>query len=354
VTGADLDARVVIRRSASFVVDLDLSIPAGTTAALLGPNGAGKSSVVAAIAGLQPIDAGRISLGGSVVDDPAGRVFVPPEERRVGVVFQDYLLFPHLTALDNVAFGLRSRGVSRDEARTRARDRMSRLGLGRLGDRRPADLSGGEAQRVALARALVTEPVALLLDEPLAALDVTTRTELRHVLAEMLDAFDGVRLFITHDPTEAFLLASEVHIIEGGSVTQSGTADDIRLHPRTQYAADLAGSNLIVGVAEFGVVRVGGVTLHLADASVVGPVLITVRPTSITLHRRRPEGSQRNSWSTTVERVERLESRVRVRTGGPLPLTVEVTEGARSELDLESGSPVWIAFKATELVVQPG
>ena len=352
VTPSGLEVDLTIRRSDVFQLSLDLLIPAGTTVALLGPNGAGKSTAVAAIAGLLPIDTGRITLNGAVLDDPASDVFVPADERRVGVVFQDYLLFPHLSILENVAFGLRTRRMPREQAVARTRNWLERLGLESLERRKPGDLSGGQAQRVALARALVTEPDLLLLDEPLSALDVTTRTEMRHTLAEHLDAFAGPRLLITHDPTEAFLLADDIHVIENGAVTQSGAADDIRLRPRTQYAADLAGANLISGIASAGRVDTGGQTVHIADDEVDGSVLLTIHPTAISVHNDRPEGSPRNSWPTTVERVELLGARVRLRTGPPLPLTVELTEAARAEMALTTGSTVWVAVKATEIGVQ--
>ena len=227
--------------------------PLEQTVALLGPNGAGKSTAVAALAGLVPIDSGTIALAGTVLDDPGGGVLVPPEARSVGVVFQDYLLFPHLSVIENVAFGLRSRGVVHDAALARAGEWLERLGVADQARSKPGTLSGGQAQRVALARALVTEPELLLLDEPLSALDVTTRVQLRRVLAEHLEGFAGPRLLITHDPTEAFLLADLIHIIEDGAITQTGTADDIRLRPRTTYAADLAGANLFLGVAHDGI-----------------------------------------------------------------------------------------------------
>ena len=351
-TGVGLRAELFVRRSASFALEAELELPPGRTVALLGPNGAGKSTAVAAIAGLRPIDRGRIELAGGVLDDPDAGIFVPPEERRVGVVFQDYLLFPHLSALANVAFGLRSRGVGREEARDRARSWLGRVGLEGLADRRPSDLSGGQAQRVALARALAPEPELLLLDEPLSALDVSTRARLRRRLGEHLDAFAGPRLLITHEPTEAFLLAEEICVLEDGRISQSGTADEIRLRPRTRYAADLAGANLLEGTVANGEAEVGGHRLQLADHGVTGDVLLTIPPTAVTVHRGPPEGSQRNAWRTKVERLERLGDRVRLRVGAPLPLTVEVTRASTDELGLAVGEQVWVAVKATEIGVQ--
>jgi len=350
-TGLVIDA--TLRRSEQFELALKMTIPSGRTVALLGPNGSGKTTAVGVIAGLLPIDTGTLQLHGETLDDPARGVFVPAEERNVGVVFQEYLLFPHLSALENVAFGLRSRGVSRETARQRAQEWLRRVGLEGLEHRKPGDLSGGQAQRVALARAFVTEPSVLLLDEPLSALDVTTRTELRHTLATHLDAFAGPRLLITHDPTEAFLLADEIHVIEDGTVTQSGTADDIRLRPRTRYVADLAGSNLIRGTVSAGQVHTGDQTIQIADSEIGGAVLLTIHPTTISLHRTQPGGSPRNSWPTTVERVEHLGTRVRLQTGPPLALTVEITESARAELGVGPGASVWVAVKATEIGVQP-
>jgi molybdate transport system ATP-binding protein len=291
-----LDAQIELMRG-SFRLEAAIRIPAGRTVALLGPNGAGKSTVLAALAGLLPIDRGRIVLDGTTLDDPAAGVFVPPEERRVGVVFQDYLLFPHMTVLDNVAFGIRS-GSDRAHARERAGAWLGRFGLTHLSASRPG-------------------------------------------------------LLITHDPTEAFLLADEVHVIEEGVITQSGSADDIRLRPRTPYAADLAGSNLVSGAAAGGIVETGSHRLHIADREVAGPVLATIRPAAITLHRFRPEGSPRNVWVSAVDLMEHLGGRVRVRLGPPLALTAEITEAAAVELELRRGSEVWVAIKATEIEVEP-
>jgi molybdate transport system ATP-binding protein len=345
---------MLVARGEHFTLDMALAIAPGETAVLLGPNGSGKSTAVAALAGLLPIDEGSITLTGSVLDRPTTGTFVPPESRRVGVVFQDYLLFPHLSVVENVAFGLRSRHLDKGEAGEMARAWLRRLGLEGLERRKPGDLSGGQAQRVALARALVTEPELLLLDEPLSALDVSTRVELRRLLVEHLDGFDGPRLVITHDPTEAFLLADVIHVVESGSVSQVGTADDIRLRPQTPYVADLAGANLLAGIAADGVVLIGAHRLQIADHTVVGPVLLTIRPTAIALYRERPDGSPRNTWATRVELVEHLGDTARLRTGPPLALTAEVTVESVAALGLVEGAPVWVAIKATEIGVEPG
>jgi len=347
-----LDARIRLARADGFILNAELAIPAGRTIALLGPNGAGKSTVVAALAGLLPIDAGHIVLDGRVLDDPDAGVLLPAEQRSIGVVFQDYVLFPHLSALDNVAFGLRSRGVKKAAAAIGARSWLERLGIGDLADRKPTDLSGGQAQRVALARALITEPDLLLLDEPLAAMDATTRVELRRALSDHLAGFAGPRMLITHDPTEAFLLADEIHVIEGGRITQVGSPDDIRLRPRTPYIADLAGSNLLVGTAEAGTVTVGAGRLAIADTRISGPVLATIHPRAVVVSVVEPVGSSRNAWSTTIDRIEHYGDRVRIQTGEPIVITAEITPAALDELGIGEGSVVWVSIKATEISVE--
>jgi molybdate transport system ATP-binding protein len=258
-----------------------------------------------------------------------------------------------MDAVENVAFGLRSHRVPKEEARHRATEWLDRLGVSEVARRRPGSLSGGQAQRVALARALVTEPDLLLLDEPLSALDVTTRVQMRRVLADHLDAFPGPRLVITHDPTEAFLLGDEIDIVEDGRITQSGSANEIRLRPRSSYAADLAGSNLLSGVASDRTVDVGGHAIQIADRDIDGPVLLTIRPAAISVHLRQPESSARNAWQTTVELVEDLGDRTRLMTGAPVILTAEVTTESASNLGLVAGSSVWVSIKATDIGVSP-
>ena len=336
-----------------FALDVRLELPRGETVALVGPNGAGKTTLLRVIGGLLPLRAGRITLDDRVLDEPATGAFVPPEERSVGMVFQDALLFPHLRAVDNVAFGLRARGVARTDARQAAVDWLARVGLAGRESARPAELSGGQGQRVALARALAIEPAVLLLDEPLAALDATTRNEVRRDLLAYLRAFAGVRVVVTHDPVDAAALADRVVVIEDGVVTQEGTPIEIISRPRTPWVADLAGTNLLRGRAEGAEVTIaGGGTLVTADAQ-RGDVLLAVHPHGVAVHLERPHGSPRNVWSATVAELEPLGERVRVRLDGPPAIVAELTASAATELALEQGSRVWASVKATELQVYP-
>lgn len=342
---------MVVHRDDGFVLDVGLTVRAGRTTALLGPNGAGKSTALAALAGLVPITEGRIVIDGEVVDDPATGVFVPAAQRRVGVVFQDGLLFDHLSVRDNVAFGPRAAGTSGADATALADRWLSTLGVADLADRAPPSLSGGQAQRVAIARALVTEPRLVLLDEPMSALDVQGRAGLRRTLAAHLERLDAPRVLVTHDPVEAFLLADDVAVLEDGRITQTGTPDEIRQRPVTPYAADLVGTNLLFGDADDGTVTVDDHPLRIADRRVAGPVVLAVHPHAIVLGPTAPRSSARNVWRTTVTRTEDLGDRHRVTVGAPLPLTAEVTPSAVDELDLVPGATVHVSVKATEIAV---
>ena len=245
---AGLAADLAVRRGA-FSLELVLAAGPGEVVVLLGPNGAGKSTALRALAGLLTLDAGRIEVGGTVLADPARGLHLPPHERPVGVVFQDYLLFPHLSVLDNVAFGPQSRGIPRPDARRRATDWLERIGIADLARARPRSISGGQAQRVALARALATEPALLLLDEPLAALDARTRLLVRAELRRHLAEFAGATVVVTHDPVDAAVLGDRLVVIEDGRVVQSGRPADVARQPRTDYVARLVGLNLLAGRA---------------------------------------------------------------------------------------------------------
>lgn len=334
-------------------LEIDLAVDDGEVVALLGPNGAGKTSALRAIAGLHPLENGRIELDGIVLDDPSTTTFVPTAERPVGVVFQDYLLFPRLSALDNVAFGLRARGRSRAQARAEAQRWLERFGLADHAGARPRSLSGGQAQRVALARALATDPRLLLLDEPLAALDAGTRLRVRTELRRHLATFEGARLLVTHDPVDALVLADRLAIVEDGRITQSGTLAEVTGRPGSSYVAELVGVNLLHGVAAGErTVRLGtGAELTVADPLPGSEVAVALRPQAIALHRHRPDGSPRNTWAATVGDLEAHRDRVRITLGGPVPATAEITPAALVELDLAAGTPVWATVKAVDLTV---
>ncbi|MEO5841764.1 MAG: ATP-binding cassette domain-containing protein [Acidimicrobiales bacterium] len=342
-------AATVRLRLGSLDLDVDLEAKAGEVVAILGPNGAGKTTLLRCLAGLQPIDDGRISLGDMILDDPATDTFVAAEHRPVSVVFQDYLLFAHLSAVDNVAFGLRARRVPRNKAREQALEWLERLGLADHAQHRPATLSGGQQQRVALARALATNPKLLLLDEPLAALDAATRTTVRRDLRDHLARFEGVRILITHDPLDAYALADRVVIVEGGTVTQAGTLASIAAHPRSRYVAQLVGTNLLAGtVAGTTFTTAQGATL-VVDAEADGAAYAAIAPSAIALYRTPPDGSPRNVWSTTITDIDRAFDRVRVSLGDPLPLTAELTTAGLAALDRHPGDAIWASIKATEI-----
>jgi molybdate transport system ATP-binding protein len=347
-----LQARVELTLG-GLQLDVEIEVASGELVVLLGPNGAGKTSLLRALAGLVPLDGGRVVLDGTVLDDVDGRVRVPTERRPIGFVFQDYLLFPHLSALENVAFGLRARGVPKAEARRRAAAWLERVGLADHARSRPRGLSGGQAQRVALARAMVADPRLLLLDEPLAALDAATRGEVRRDLRRHLASFDGTRLLVTHDPLEAMTMADRLVVLEHGRVTQTGTAAEVSSRPRSRYVAELVGVNLYRGKALGTTVELdGGGTLVTADEH-HGEVFAAVHPHAVALHRREPEGTPRNVWSGTAETLEAVGDRVRVRVVGQVPVVAEVTPAAASELRLADAGRVWASVKATEVRVYP-
>ncbi|MFN8169229.1 MAG: ABC transporter ATP-binding protein [Candidatus Nanopelagicales bacterium] len=350
---APLVVRAVVER-APFRLDVDLAVGDGEVVAVLGPNGAGKSTLLRAVCGLTPVTSGEVRLAGRVVDDGAD-AFVPPVERRIGMVFQDYRLFPHLSVLDNVAFGVRRQGASRSARREAANGWLERLGIADLAARKPERISGGQGQRVALARALAGDPSALLLDEPLAALDASTRLDVRGELREHLHGFAGPTLLVTHDPLDALVLADRIVVLEGGQVTQEGLALEVAQRPATDYVARLLGLNLLRGETADGVVSLdGGGELHVPQADLRGRVLVALRPSAVSLHGARPEGSARNVWRGTVDGVEPIGDRVRVSVLGAPSVVVDVTPGAVVDLGLVRGSQVWLSAKATETEVYPG
>jgi molybdate transport system ATP-binding protein len=352
VPGVSLEARVGVHLG-TLSLDITLDAGPGETVVLLGPNGAGKTTALRVIAGLLALDAGRVVVDGQVLDDPASGTWIPAERRPIGYVFQDHALFPHLSALDNVAFGMRARGVRRREADRRAREWLERAGVADHAGSHPRALSGGQAQRVALARALVLGPRVLLLDEPLAALDATARVDTRRELRRHLDAHPGVRIVVTHDPVDAMTLGDRVMVIENGRMVQAGPLAELRERPRSRYVADLVGVNLYRGAADGSRIRLreGGALVAAHHAR--GDVFAVVHPRAVALHRREPEGTPRNVLAGTVEHLDVEGDRVRVIMAGAIPVTAEVTPAAVAELELTTGAPVWASIKATEIAVYP-
>ena len=344
-----LKASIKVNR-AGFALDVQLDVEDGETVAVLGPNGAGKTTLLRALSGLVQM-VGRVQLAGEVLEDSTQRVHVPTERRQIGLVFQDHVLFPHLNVLDNVAFGLRAR--HRSDAKQVARRWLEGAGLAAKASSMPKELSGGQAQRVALIRTLATEPKLLLLDEPLSALDVSIRAEVRRELARHLASFGGVRLLVTHDPVEAIALADRLVVLENGRVVQSGTPEEVTARPRSRFVADLAGVNLLRGKGRGDHVELtGGASVAAPDAG-EGDVFAVIHPRAVALYLSRPDGTPRNVWHGKVEGIDLHGDRVRVRVKGSVPLVAEVTHASVRELRLDAEAEVWISVKATEVSVYP-
>ncbi len=334
-------------------VEVAIEVAGGETLALLGPNGSGKSTLLGILAGLVRPATGRVVLDGEALTDVGpGRpgTMVAPHARRTALLGQDALLFPHLDALENVAFGPRSSGTSRSAARADAQRWLDEVGVGDLAHRRPRQLSGGQAQRVAVARALAADPRVLLLDEPMAALDVAVQPALRQVLRRVLA--DRTAIVVTHDPLDALLLADRVVVLESGRVVENGPSRDVLAHPRSAFAGRLAGLNLVRGTWLDDAVRSERLVVHglvEGDAPAEGePAIAAFRPQAVAVYRQEVHGSPRNAFSVTVTEVEPRGDLVRVHAGD---LAADVTVQAAADLELAAGSRVTFTVKATEISV---
>ena len=356
--------RAAIRvRLGAFELDVEIEAAAGETVAVLGPNGAGKTTLLRCLAGLTPIDRGQISLDGRVLEDPADRIRVSPQDRSAGMVFQQHLLFPSMTVIENIAFGARSQGVPRSEARRHAESWLEVVGLAGRGGDRPSELSGGQSQRVALARALAIDPKIVLLDEPLAALDVTTRSEIRRELRSHLDRLDGsVRLVVTHDPVDAFALADRVIIMEDGRVTQAGPLTQVAAQPTTRYLAELMGLNLFEGVGDERGVALSAARRWDLAAPTTGPVFVVVHPRDVVIG---PVGGEdadeiaregdvgRTRWTATVRSIDLERDRAVVRLVGPIDIAAELDALAAVQMQIRPGDRLVVSIAGDALRIYP-
>jgi molybdate transport system ATP-binding protein len=336
--------------------DVDLTAEAGRTLVLVGESGAGKTTILNILAGLMHPDRGTIRIDGTTYFAGDQGIATPPSARAVGYVFQDYALFPHLRVSDNVGFGLAAQGLPRARVRTQVEEVLAQLGIAELAQRRPAALSGGQQQRVALARALVLRPRLLLLDEPLSALDVQTRREVRTELLRLLRTLPCVTLLVTHNPLEAVVFGDVIAVVEAGRITQLGPRDELLRRPRSRYVAELMGLNLFHGRVAArdasGLVEIDTAngSLYIVDAGEGDEVFVAVDPREITLHTERPAGTAQNVFAGAIVQLipePPLGERVRAVLDTRPPLVAEITARAVQALGLREGQTVYAAFKAT-------
>jgi molybdate transport system ATP-binding protein len=368
----------------TFHLSLSFSAEEGKTTVLLGESGAGKSTVLRLLAGLQHPQQGHISFNDTVYFDSEQKLAVAPQERPFGYVFQDYVLFPHLTVFENVAFGLRAQHLPSHIIRQRVREALERVHLVGYDTRRPAQISGGQQQRVAIARALVLQPQLLLLDEPLSALDVQTRREVRQELQHLLKELHITTLLVTHHYLEALLFGHSILVLDGGRIIQQGEQRDLLEYPRSSYVAELVGVNFFRGhIARYETDNTCVIQLQYdndrpleifaalkelkererQELPAVGEeAYVVVNPRSITLYPSPPDASARNVFSGTIMQLLRLHTggnhgdngyvRVSITLDGVSsdlpPLTAEITEASATRMGLQQGQRIYVAFKATE------
>jgi molybdate transport system ATP-binding protein len=356
MTGVDVRATIARRN-----VDVEFGVAAGEVVAVLGENGAGKSTVLHVIAGLLRPDSGVVRCGDVVLTDAAGRMFVPAHARRMGLLLQDPLLFPHLSVLENVAFGPRSRHRSRRAARHAATHWLRQTDAAALADRAPRELSGGQAQRVALARALAAEPDVLLLDEPLAGLDVAAAAAIRSLLRGVLARDGRAALLVTHELLDVIALADRVLVLDSGRVVEDGPTARVLAAPRSAFAARLAGVNLVNGTidSDGALCSPDGARWHgMGERLLAGkPAVVVFSPAAVSVYRDVPHGSPRNAVTVTIAELDTRGPGVRVRAAdqadGAPGLAADVTTEAALELRLAPGDSVVFAIKAREVGIHP-
>jgi molybdate transport system ATP-binding protein len=344
-------------------IDLELDAREGETVAVLGPNGAGKSTLLQIVAGVVAPDDGIVRLGEDVLTDTASNTVVPIHARGVATLAQEALLFPHMDARANVAFAPRSTGANRATARAVADTWLDAVGASHLADRRPAQLSGGQAQRIAIARALAADPRLLLLDEPLAALDVDTAPGIRRVLRTVLRESGRTALIVTHDLLDVVALADSVVVVDGGRVVERGSVTEVLTAPRSEFGARIAGVNLLSGRAvdaddSTSLNTNWGVTVHGSGRHATGTPLVAVfSPAAVSVHPTAPHASPRNVFEVVIEEMEVQGSGIRVRSrpqpDGSPGMAADITPAAVSDLGLEPGRRVFFVVKSHEVALHP-
>ena len=354
-----LDVRVA-ERLGGFQLDVALAVAERSVMVLVGESGSGKTTLLRLLAGLRRPDRGRIVVDGEVWFDGGTGEWAPPPARAVGFVAQDYALFPHLSAAENVAFGLRAQRLPPRSIRSRVATALERLGLTALASRRPHELSGGQQQRVAIARAIVLGPRLLLLDEPLSALDAASRRSIRGELKRLLAELSCTTLFVTHSPAEALAFGERISVLEAGRLSQSGSREELMMHPRSAYVAEFLGVNFFRGrLAEGSGGEAARIVLPQGELMVSerpneGELAVIVHPREITLGLERPAGTARNVFAGVIEELvpePPSGERVRVSLATRPPLIAEVTRRAVQALGLLPGTRVYASFKAAGVVL---
>lgn len=336
-----LDARVVLDRG-DLQLDAELQVRHGEVVAIMGPNGAGKTTLLDALLGWLPLREGWIVLDGDTFEAPTQEAVTATHRRSLGMVFQDGLLFPHLKVAGNIEFGA--------DLNTDLAELVETLEVSELLEKFPSQLSAGQTQRVALARTLAARPKMVLMDEPLAALDIGGRSRARALIGTALAGNLSGALIVTHDPTDAFTLAQRVLVLENGRVTQFDTPSVIQSQPQSRWIADLMGWNIFHGVAKGPLLAMpNGTEIATSGTELVGPVTVMINPAAVALFPERPVGSPRNSWLCRVQGVQLLGDVARVSLSGPLNIYADVTATAAAELNLTEGTEIWVSVKATEV-----
>ncbi|HAA66181.1 MAG TPA: ABC transporter ATP-binding protein [Acidimicrobiaceae bacterium] len=339
-----LDARVILNRD-SLTIDVELQLQHGEVIAVLGPNGAGKTSLLHALLGWLELESGWIMVNGEVIDSPDTDSYVPPQHRPFGMVFQDGLLFPHMSVEKNILFG-----AGKD---FNLKPLAESLQVSELLAKFPSELSAGERQRAAIARSLAARPKVLFLDEPFSALDIQGKRRGRSLLKGALAIEVSGCLMVTHDLVDAFTLADRVMIIEGGKLTQFDVPDRIRSRPGSEWIADLVGWNYYEGIGEGSVVTLPhGTTIFTAQDDLDGPTSISINPASVSIFKSQPSGSPRNTWLSSIQNIEILGGRARVSLVGEIDICADITTVAANELRQSISSEVWVSVKATEVDTQ--